>query len=57
MVGRVGVAKSDISPFGSVQVGGELWSAELDQDQEIIKMGSRVRVTKVQGVRLTVQKY
>jgi membrane-bound serine protease (ClpP class) len=57
MVGRVGVAKSDISPSGSVQVGGELWSAELDEGEETIHMGSRVRVTKVQGVRLTVQKY
>jgi len=29
MVGRVGVARSDLRPGGLVQLGGEQWSAEL----------------------------
>lgn len=55
LVGRVGTARSDISPSGTVQVGGELWSAELEGGESIVA-GERVKVVRVQGVHLYVRK-
>ncbi|OGO39306.1 MAG: hypothetical protein A2W35_17765 [Chloroflexi bacterium RBG_16_57_11] len=56
MVGRVGVARSDLRPNGLVQLGGEQWSAELAPDQEVIEKGTRVEVVTVQGLKLIVRK-
>ncbi|MDD2695585.1 MAG: nodulation protein NfeD [Anaerolineales bacterium] len=56
LVGRQGTARSPLAPMGTVQVGGELWSAEVEEGQEAIPAGARVQVTRVQGVRLTVRK-
>jgi len=55
-VGRVGVVKDEIPAFGpgSVQVGGELWSAESAQGEPITP-GSRVEILEVSGIRLRVQ--
>jgi len=54
LVGAVGVARSDLSPEGTVLVQGELWSAESQDD--VIPLGSRVRVMRVDGLRLQVKK-
>ncbi len=54
--GRIGIARSDIAPTGSVQVAGELWTAELEEGSEPIPVGSRVEVVRVQGIRLYVRK-
>jgi membrane-bound serine protease (ClpP class) len=56
LVGRVGRARINIDPFGTVQIGGELWSAELDEDEAAIPAGTRVQVTRVQGIHLFVRK-
>jgi membrane-bound serine protease (ClpP class) len=56
LIGRLGTARSDIAPLGTVQVGGELWSAELDAGAEDITAGARVQVMRVSGVRLYVRK-
>jgi membrane-bound serine protease (ClpP class) len=56
MSGRIGTARTDLSPKGSVQVGGELWSAELEDDRERVPMGSRVQVVRVEGLRIIVRK-
>lgn len=56
VVGRIGVARGDISPHGSVQLGGELWSADLDEGEEPITTGTRVEVLRVEGLRLIVRK-
>lgn len=56
VVGRVGVVRSDIAPHGSVQLGGELWSADLAEGEEHIPAGTRVEVVRVQGLRLIVRK-
>ncbi len=57
MIGRVGVVKDEIPVFGpgSVQVGGELWSAESAQGEPITP-GSRVEIQEVSGIRLKVRK-
>jgi membrane-bound serine protease (ClpP class) len=53
LVGRVGVATSDLAPTGTVQVDGEVWSA-LATDGEI-RAGAAVQVVGVEGVTLRVQ--
>ncbi len=56
LVGSRGVAKSDISPKGKIQIHGEIWNALLEQDKEAIKKGEEVEVVKVEGMRLVVKK-
>lgn len=57
LVGSKGVAKSDISPTGKIQIHGEIWNALLEQDKEAIKKGEGVEVVKVEGMRLVIKKY
>jgi membrane-bound serine protease (ClpP class) len=54
LVGAVGVARSDLAPEGTVFVQGELWSAESADG--VIPSGTRVRVTRVDGLHLRVTK-
>ena len=54
LIGAVGVVRSDLGPAGIVFVQGELWSAEsLDGT---IPAGGRVRVARVDGLRLQVKR-
>ncbi len=52
MIGEVGVAKTDIHEEGKVMVRGEYWNAFSDRP---IPTGSRVRVVKVEGLRVQVE--
>jgi membrane-bound serine protease (ClpP class) len=52
LVGHVGVARSDLNPHGMVFVQGELWKATAGGAH--IAAGERVRVTSIDGMRLTV---
>lgn len=56
MGGRAGIARTDLTPKGSVQVGGELWSAELEDSTSYLPAGTRVEVIKVDGLRVIVRK-
>jgi membrane-bound serine protease (ClpP class) len=56
MEGREGFARTELTPKGSVQVGGELWSAELDQNGVSVPAGTKIQVVKVDGLRLIVRK-
>jgi len=56
MGGRMGVTRTDLSPKGSVQVGGELWTAELEEIDASLPAGTRIEVVKVDGLRLIVRK-
>ena len=56
MIGRMGTARTDLEPKGSVQVGGELWTAELEDESSYIPTGARVQVVRVDGLRLIVRK-
>ena len=56
MVGRDGVASSDITFSGQVQLGGELWTAELAGGSDPVCKGDRVKVVKVVGLHLVVKK-
>ncbi|MBK5107847.1 MAG: hypothetical protein JJE12_06935, partial [Anaerolineales bacterium] len=55
-VGRTGTARTRIAPFGTVQMGGELWSGELAPGEDTILEGANVEVLEVQGVRVIVRK-
>lgn len=52
LIGEIGVARSDLSPNGTVFVHGELWSAHARRP---VPAGERVRVTAVDGLQLEVQ--
>ena len=54
--GRVGTARTDVEQSGQIQVGAELWSAEAADGTAPIKMGDRVEVISVEGLRLKVRK-
>ncbi|MGA9347879.1 MAG: nodulation protein NfeD [Anaerolineae bacterium] len=54
MIGATGTATSDLDPWGTVQVGSELWSAIAEEGP--IKKGEQVRVVGAEGVRLKVTK-
>ena len=55
LVGRSGSARSRISPIGTVQLGGELWTAELAEGEDTILEGMLVEVIEVKGVRVIVR--
>ena len=54
LVGRVGEAKSDLTPEGLVEVFGELWRAEATDGE--IPAGEAVEVVGVEGMKLKVKK-
>lgn len=54
--GRIGTARTKISPIGTVQLGGELWSSELAPGEEPILEGTQVEVLEVKGMRVVVRK-
>jgi membrane-bound serine protease (ClpP class) len=56
MVGRTGVVRTPLSPTGTVQVASELWTAESLEAGETLPTGTRVRVERLDGVRLYVRK-
>jgi membrane-bound serine protease (ClpP class) len=53
LIGKIGDARTAIYTEGSVQVGGEMWSARSD---ELISAGSKVRVLGRNGFVLVVEK-
>lgn len=52
LIGMVGEAKTNIHQEGSIQVDGELWTA---QSEEMIPIGNRVRVIDRNGFMLVVE--
>jgi membrane-bound serine protease (ClpP class) len=56
MHGQTGIARTDINPTGQVQSGAELWTAELAEGQGKIRMGEKVEVVKVEGLKLRIKK-
>jgi len=53
---KTGTAKTKIEPQGQVQVGSELWSAELAEGSAPIRKGDVIEVVQVKGLRLIVRK-
>ena len=55
LLGEVGTVTAELAPRGIVQVGNETWTA-ASEDGNIIAVGEPVRVTKVDGLILTVSR-
>ena len=53
LIGQSGEARTEINAQGTVQAGGELWSA---RSENLIEMGSAVRVLRRDGLVLIVEK-
>lgn len=51
LVGKVGVASSDLWPEGQVKIGGEIWRARCDGGCDV---GTSVVVRAVEGLTLVV---
>ena len=56
LIGKTGVARSNIALGGEVQVASELWSAEAAPGSAKIRKGDDVEVVEVKGLRLKVRK-
>ena len=54
--GSSGIARSDLRPSGTVQLGGELWTAELAEGEGEITQGSLVEVVSRDGLHLKVRR-
>ena len=54
LIGRGGVAISDLAPQGTVRVDGEVWSAIADA--EAIHAGEQIQIVAVEGVTVLVQR-
>jgi membrane-bound serine protease (ClpP class) len=55
LLGRVGKVRETLKPSGTVLVGGELWSADAEDVDSAVEVGSSVEVIAVDGLRLTVK--
>ena len=53
---RTGIVRTTLDPVGTVQLGSELWTASLELGERSLFAGERVRVVRVEGVRLVVRK-
>src|SRR3972149_5713493 len=52
LIGLIGVARTELSPAGTVLVGGELWSAQMEDRSKALAKGDEVEVISVEGLRL-----
>jgi membrane-bound serine protease (ClpP class) len=57
IIGRVGEVRTALAPVGMVQVAGELWSAEVEEEDEPLGVGTRIQVFGVDGLKLRVRRY
>ena len=54
LVERIGIVREVLDPNGSVQLGGELWSAE-SEGEVVLPVGAKVKVVTVKGLKLIVK--
>lgn len=54
MIGQLGEARTDLSPIGTVFVGGTWWTAEAVEGE--IKAGEKIEVVAMDGLRLKVKR-
>lgn len=55
LLGKVGIAKTDLTPEGTIFVHGERWQASTEGEK--IKEGEEVEVLEIKGLNLIVKKY
>jgi membrane protein implicated in regulation of membrane protease activity len=54
-VGSSGVARETLAPSGYLEIGGELWKAEVTGGAGVVDKGGKVRVTGRKGLILSVE--
>ena len=55
LVGEEGEVRERLAPEGIVLVHGELWRAK-EKEGKTVKKGERIKISKVEGMLLTVEK-
>jgi membrane protein implicated in regulation of membrane protease activity len=55
LVGKRGVAETELAPGGTVQIGAERWRATCAASVERIAAGAAVRVVEVEGLTAVVE--
>jgi membrane-bound serine protease (ClpP class) len=55
LIGRIGETRTALAPQGMIHVAGELWSAVIESGASEVKIGERVEVIGVDGLRLRVR--
>ena len=55
LVGALGTAREQLDPAGYVQVGAELWRAEVSPDRAPVESGGAVRVRAIRNLTLHVE--
>ena len=56
LTGKVGIVSIELSPRGIIQLGGEQWTAEAEGETLPVSIGERVKVIRVEGLKLWVQR-
>jgi membrane-bound serine protease (ClpP class) len=54
LIERIGIVREVLDPNGSVQLGGELWSAE-SENEVVLPVGTKIKVVGVKGLKLIVR--
>lgn len=52
---RQGTAEERLAPGGFIQVGNELWKAEVISNSRVIEKGQTVRIRGIRGLTLLVE--
>jgi len=55
LVGKKGIAQSDLAPEGYIRINLELWRAAADSAGQIIVSGTEVEVTRAEGMTVFVR--
>jgi membrane-bound serine protease (ClpP class) len=55
LIGKTGKVKSALNPRGTVQVGGEVWSAEVEPGSPSLPADTEIVVVSINGLRLIVR--
>lgn len=55
VIGKAGLARQALDPYGIVNIEGEEWTAEAPEG-EVIPAGARIRVVALDGLRLRVER-
>jgi membrane-bound serine protease (ClpP class) len=56
MLEEIGIAATDIMPEGKVSVHGELWNAVLNNEEEVVHKGERIKIREVKGLKVVIEK-
>ena len=56
LVGKIGSVSTELNPRGIVQLASEQWTAEAEDEALPVAIGERVKVVRVEGLKLWVQR-